>query len=271
MDEIPPEVSLSLAGGELANTPLTVTVTYSDDVALETSSLGPDDLEISGTGTFNAVEELLTLSPDGTSAVAVYSVERDGGWTADPVSVSVAAGAISDTAGNGNSVATAEFVFQPPIEDELVLAINSGGPDYISSDGTLFAADTYLPGNTYAVSEPISGTDDDAIYQTEVWNFDGFVYDVPLSNGTYRVDLHFAEIYAPVTQPGDRVFDLFMEGQLVLDDFDAVSAAGDQFAAHVHSAMVTVTDGALTITTSGIVENPKLSGFSVWIDADNIA
>jgi hypothetical protein len=271
VDGTPPEVAIALAGGDLVDTPLTVTVTYSDDVALDPTSIGLDDLVVSGSGTFSIAEQSFALSSDGSSATAVYTVERDGGWTPDPVSVAVSAGAISDASGNTNNAASEEFVFQPPAEDELVLAINAGGPDYLSTDGTLFVADTYLPGNGFSVFDPIAGTDDDTLYQSEIWGFGDFTYDVPLANGTYRVDLHFAEIYSPHTQTGDRVFDLFMEGALVLDDFDPIAAAGAPFAAHVHSEMVTVSDGSLTITTSGVVENPKLSGFSVWSDADSIA
>ena len=35
--------------------------------------------------------------------------------------------------------------------------------------------------------------------------------------------------------------------------------------------MVTVADGSLTLEASGVIENPKISAFSVWIDGDMIA
>ena len=151
------------------------------------------------------------------------------------------------------------------------MAINAGGGAFTTSDGVLFEADTYGVGKSYATTSAIAGTEDDPLYQSETWAPGGFTYEVALANGTYRVDLHFAEIYAPLTNSGDRVFDLLLEDVLILDDFDPVGAAGAQYTAHVQSAMVTVADGSLTFTALGEVQNPKISAFSVWIDEDMIA
>ena len=46
-------------------------------------------------------------------------------------------------------------------------------------------------GSTYSRTTPISGTNDDVLYQSE--RYGNFAYNVPLPNGHYVVTLHFAE------------------------------------------------------------------------------
>ena len=51
-----------------------------------------------------------------------------------------------------------------------------------------------------------------------------FIYRIPIGPGQFIVELHFAEIYW--TKPGDRIFDVWIEGKKVLNDYDIVSDAG---------------------------------------------
>lgn len=71
--------------------------------------------------------------------------------------------------------------------------------------------------------------------------------------------LHFAEIYDGAEQPGDRVFDVLVEGTTVLNNFDIVVAAGGPYIATTETITgVSVTDGSLDITFGKITENPKV-------------
>lgn len=270
-DVTAPTVAFALAGGGTATEPLQLTLTYSDAVALDPATLSLADLAISGPGSYSILSQDLSLAPDGMTATASYSIAQSGGWSSEAVTFALAEGAFADAAGNLSAAASTDFLFTGPAEDLLVFALNAGGGDYLASDGTLYQADTFGVGSSHGTSAPISGTTDDTLYQSETWNWNQFTYEIPIENGTYRVDLHFAEIYAPLTQPGARVFDIFLEGDLALDDMDPVAAAGGQYAAHVESTMVTVSDGALTLLAVGEVENPKISGISIWQDADSIA
>jgi len=148
----------------------------------------------------------------------------------------------------------------------LVKAVNAGGPAFTARDGTVFAADTLNSGSTYQVNTAIAGTDDDALYQNERSGAGGFTYSVPVANGTYIVDLYFAEIWSGNFAAGRRVFDVRLEGQTVLDDLDLFSRAGANRAV-VTEHLVTVTDGSLTLTTAPGLENPTLSAFAVWNQA----
>ena len=272
VDTSAPTAMVAVTGGVIADDPVTVTVTYADETALDPATIDLTDLSNTGAGSYATLQDSLIFAQDGLSATATYIVLQDGGWTTDPVTFAVAAGAIADAAGNTNLADTDEFIFQPPPQgDQLVLAVNAGGGAYTTADGVTYSADTYGVGKSWATTTPISGSEDDALYQTENWNKGGFTYDIAIENGIYRVDLHFAEIFKRIDQPGERVFDVLIEDQLLLDDFDIVATTGGQYTAHVESFMVEVTDGSLTMAFAPEVQNPKISAFSIWIDDDMIA
>ena len=125
-----------------------------------------------------------------------------------------------------------------------VLRVNAGGPALPTTRGD-FAADKYVQGAVGGTSAGISNTLDPALYQTERYSTNGalhFAFDV--GNGQYTVILHFAEIYW--TQPGQRVFDVSLEGTKVLDKYDILRRAFP-LAAVIETFPVTVTDGVLNL------------------------
>ena len=71
-------------------------------------------------------------------------------------------------------------------------------------------------------------------------------YRFTVPNGTYRVDLGFAELQQ--TKVGARVFSVGLEGANVLTNFDIVAAAGGRYIALDRSFLVEVTDGVLDIS-----------------------
>jgi c-di-GMP-binding flagellar brake protein YcgR len=144
--------------------------------------------------------------------------------------------------------------------------INAGGGALSTSLGS-FAADNFFapaPGNTYSTSAAIGGTSNTALYQTERFG-SNFGYSLPITNGQYSVKLHFAEIY--YTTAGSRVFDVSLESQKVLDNFDIVARAG-AFTANSQSFTVSVTDGVLNINFSSLAydggkDHAKVSAIEV--------
>ena len=114
-------------------------------------------------------------------------------------------------------------------------------------------------GRTGPLTAPIAGTTDDPLYQTE--RFGTFAYRIPVVNGSYRVTLHFAEIFW--TEAGKRVFDVHVEGAQVIDDLDIWSQAGKD---NVHLVIVwpvNVTDGVLDIAFTTVLDNAKVSAIEV--------
>lgn len=79
--------------------------------------------------------------------------------------------------------------------------------------------------------------------------------------GDYAVRLHFAETCACATEPGQRMFDIEMEGAAAAT-MDIVYEAGWR-RTHVFQTTAKVVDGALTLELLGIVRNPILSGIEV--------
>ncbi|MEO0763181.1 MAG: malectin domain-containing carbohydrate-binding protein, partial [Pseudomonadota bacterium] len=149
-------------------------------------------------------------------------------------------------------------------------------PEELVLDGIDFAADTaFLNGTVF--TDNADGNDeqpvfDGTIYETE--RFGGAAtgaplqYEIPVADGDYTVELHFAEIFQ--SAPGSRVFDVTVEGQLVLDDFDILAETGGDINQPVvielpdsFSPDTAGNPGALDIDLSGSVDNAKISGIVV--------
>ncbi|MEB3310438.1 MAG: malectin domain-containing carbohydrate-binding protein [Snowella sp.] len=142
------------------------------------------------------------------------------------------------------------------------ILINTGGGQYTDATGQVWLADQYFTGstNTYAVTSAIAGTNDDSLYQDERYG-NNFSYNIPVSNGTYLVDLNFAELYWNAS--GQRIFDVTIEGQTVLQNFDIWSQAGGQNIALTKSFQVTVTDGVFNLNFSTLVDNAQITSLKL--------
>jgi hypothetical protein len=73
-------------------------------------------------------------------------------------------------------------------------------------------------------------TKDEALYQTERWHSDSFIYSVPLKQtGKFVIILKFSEVY--FNEPGDKVFDIAIGKKVVVKDLDIYGKVG-KAAAH---------------------------------------
>lgn len=152
---------------------------------------------------------------------------------------------------------------EPPTSaPTLVAAVNAGGDAFTAANGVVYAADTFDNGREFSTSAAIAGTVDDGLYQTEKWA-KSLSYEVAVENGTYDLELNFAEIWGGAQAAGTRVIDLYVEDELIFNDLDLTDQAGFQEAFDL-IGQVTVDDGSLSIRAEGAVQNAKLAGFSVW-------
>jgi poly(3-hydroxybutyrate) depolymerase len=134
----------------------------------------------------------------------------------------------------------------PPEPGSVVAAINAGGDAYDAVDGTAYSADTAFDGGSTQVSSAaIAGTDDDVLYNT--WRWGNFAYRIPVVNGRYTVELQFADTYN--SAPGQRIFDVAIEGATVLQDFDIIASVGANVAT-LRRFEVDVEDGVLDVVFS---------------------
>ncbi len=126
-------------------------------------------------------------------------------------------------------------------------------------------AEKYMPGHNYDLimattrllqgwrsvvdsTTAILGTDDDRLFHTESWgynkNLEYIFGDLPKGKAT--VTLRFAEVTLSGAQ--DRVFDVAINGNTVLDDFDVFRTAGGKNIAIDTSFTVDDPDGIVKIT-----------------------
>ena len=156
-----------------------------------------------------------------------------------------------------------------------VIRLNAGGGAQPTTRGD-FAADQYYSAasSTFATTAPITGTDAPALYQTERFSTNGTLgYAVPVPDGRYSVVLHFAEIYW--TQPGQRVFNINLEGQTVRTRYDIVAKVGP-LVATTETFAVNVTDGVLNLDLvvpylDGGADQAKLSALELTYTGEVLA
>lgn len=96
------------------------------------------------------------------------------------------------------------------------------------------------PGFVETTNRPIARTEDDALYKSQRSGMAGYRFD-NLPAGTYQVELDFAEL-RPNLQPGRRVFDVTLNGVVVLPAYDVTAAVGT-LAADRREFWVTVPQG----------------------------
>jgi glucose/arabinose dehydrogenase len=143
--------------------------------------------------------------------------------------------------------------------------INAGGPAYTDTLGQRWSADTgFNTGNAASTPDPIADPNG-VLYQSERWDPPAapeLSYNLPVTNGSYRVNLYFAEIYPGAAFVGGRVFNVSIEGTLVLQNLDIFKEVGFQKPL-VKSFVIPVNDGVLDIAFEHVVENPKISAIEV--------
>ena len=280
------------AGGGTVGAGATVTFTVAMSEAV--SVTGTPSLSLSSGGK-------ATYTGGSGSGSLVFTHTVAAGQSAADLTVTafnLEGGTVSDVAGNAASLSgatnynpagtlkvdTSTPSAPPPASvtqpNGLVTAVNVGGGQVTASNGIVFQADAgpttgAAASQAFATMADISGTTDDALYQDERWTPGGsYTYEIAVANGTYRVDLLLAEIYSGIYAPGQRVFDMALEGQALaaLQNIDIHARVGAN-AAYTISQQVTVSDGSLSIqvgpgsSSPGNVENAKLNAFAVYSTA----
>src|SRR5207253_8241863 len=161
------------------------------------------------------------------------------------------------TANDGQLSASDDVVITVnPAPPGSTIRINSGGSSYTDSSSQVWATDAYFTGGTAAsYTATISGTSDPTLYQSER-SAKTLTYNIPVANASYDVTLDFSEMV--FNAAGQRVFNVTIEGQPVLQNFDIWALVGNN-AALQRTFTTVVTDGTLNIVGTGNKNNAKLS------------
>lgn len=125
--------------------------------------------------------------------------------------------------------------------------INCGGDDYTDEFGQLWQADDSIVSHSWAqdfpgmkpyqasqrhISSAIHGTHSDTLFQFFRFGRHRLWYDLPVPDGSYRIELYFAEpwhgrdIAESADYEGLRIFDVAINDSLVIDDLDPWAEAG---------------------------------------------
>ncbi len=103
-----------------------------------------------------------------------------------------------------------------------------------------------------------------AIFQTE--RFDkpagaNLLWDFPVTPGQYEVRLYFAETFPGTQAAGARVFDVLLEGAVMLKDYDIFAEVGPN--AGVVKSFVVSSDEKLDIGFLRVKENPSVKAIEI--------
>jgi hypothetical protein len=202
----------------------------------------------------------LTLTADGGPAGVNY-------WTATPGAHTVVAtiddvNRIAESIEDNNALSVPFSVFASGY------TLNSGGPAVGA-----FAADANFAGtaNTFSLTNTVDTTGAAnpapmAVYQSERWGEFSYVLGNLTPGSNYTVRLHFAEISPSVVNPGDRLFNVSLNGIQVLSSFDVLAAAGGKFRAITREFKKrTDSFGTLLVQfTRGASNQAKCSGIEVF-------
>jgi len=185
----------------------------------------------------------------------------------------------TDTSGNISMTNTASVWFFN-VPGNYVQRISGGNPASVTDcSGDVWLLDTaysfgafgYSGGTNGYLNNVISGVCSSAqsLYQREHYSTSsgGFYYEFDGPEGVYETTLLEAETYW--NGPGKREFNVFIQGQQVLTNFDIYAAAGGM---NIPISLVftnTVTNSQLQILfTPGAADNARVSGVQVRKIAD---
>lgn len=148
-------------------------------------------------------------------------------------------------------VSDSNDILKPEADFNYVYRVNSGGADYKDAFGNTWLADVHktdedtwgslswtdafenLPAfyaSQRSTNDPIAGTKDWSLFQNFRYGADKLSYEFPLPDGDYQVELYFTEPWYGTGGGMDcsnwRVFDVSINGKVVLKDLDIWSEVG---------------------------------------------
>lgn len=149
------------------------------------------------------------------------------------------------------------------------IRVNCGGVQVTDRLGRVYEADApfaeargwgYVGGQMSMARSgtQIAGADDPALLASDRWGVDAYRFD--LQPGVYRVTLSFAEFH--FTEPGQRVFDVLVNGRPAIRDVDIVARAGRNRALVLATTLKT-DDGRIDITARETADRAKFSAIAI--------
>ncbi len=152
---------------------------------------------------------------------------------------------------------------------ERVVRIKAGDiSGYAAKSGERYGSDMYFDGGTaVGINPPDTApanriavrADDPTLFDSS--REGNFAYRIPLPAGKYRIALHFEESAA--TAPGQRLFDVTVNGQSQLSNFDVYQAAGGRLIGVERIVEGIAENGAIELGFHGRGGNATISAISI--------
>ncbi|WP_162802272.1 PKD domain-containing protein [Ornithinimicrobium murale] len=183
------------------------------------------------------------------------------------------------------------YIGLPPlVQEDVLFRVNAAGPELPALDqGPAWAGDEAADspwrnsGSNAATWTPVPSVTSDvppttpaALFDSERWDpgirLDGgeMSWSFPVPSGEeITVRLYLANRYSGTSQPGQRVFDVVLDGTTVLDDYDIAADVGHDTGT-VQEFDIT-SDGAVDIQFLHEVENPLIDGIEIVMQSDEPA
>jgi hypothetical protein len=145
------------------------------------------------------------------------------------------------------------------------LQAGDSGPDWSADAGLVSGGNVADWGSTVPWDSGVAPSTAADVFATERWGDQDWNLPVPAGRHV-TVRLYFANQYDGTSQPGQRVFDVLVDGVTVLSHFDIVASAGNRTGTMRSFAVTTDGDG-IDVDLRAIVENPLINALEV-IDDD---
>jgi hypothetical protein len=187
---------------------------------------------------------------------ALTAVDKSFPVTVTSGTITIAFAAVLD-----NAIVSAIQIVPSTAPTFTPICVDSGGAAYTDSTGQVWSADTgYTGGYPWFTPATVRNTTEPALYQTVRFG-SSFQYLFNVPNGSYTVTLKFAEPF--FLSSGSRVFNVAINGNSVLSNFDIVTHAGGSFTAYDQSFPVTVTGGQILIQFTSVVEYALVNAIKI--------
>jgi len=143
--------------------------------------------------------------------------------------------------------------------------INVGGLLDEKYDGNLFISDYTIKYYSESGTSENTTTSSESMFQTNRFS-ENLIYKIPVNNGIYRIKTYHIENYFGATssngKAGLRVFDIFIQNQLVKSSLDLYATNGNKEITMLFND-VEVKNGELKIELNASINNAILSGIAI--------
>lgn len=195
----------------------------------------------------------VVAAPTGFAAAVIPSSAGDSGESVAAVTDGDAAAAIAN-----------------PDPSDIIYRVNAGGGTASASDGDWTgdwqqyhagSDETTTTSDSITVGPSVPDGTPESLFQSEVYGEQTWTFSDNIQSGQqYEVRLYFAETFHQTA--GNRVFDVAVEGDQVLTDFDIYEQVGHD-SGLMRAYRVTPSDGDITVDLLASTNNPKISAIEI--------